>query len=777
MRTKIKFRINWIVFAFLLQSFLGSTYALETAIEDPPSGAIRGKVVDASTGEPLMGANVFLEHTSIGCAANVSGEYHILKAPIGTFHLVASMIGYIMEHKVVTVTPNSVISVDFKLQSTILEMGAIVVTGTATPHIYEDSPVRTTVIPRKLIEKKQSVNLAEALSFATGVRVENSCQNCNFSQVRILGLDGKYSQILIDGDPVVSSLAGVYGLEQIPEEMIDQIEIVKGGGSSLYGGGAVAGVINMITRRPMTNQVRLRYLRNSVEGDMDQRLGATAEFINTSATSGGYIFGSARQRNPHDHNGDGYSELGELNNESLGFNWYLKPSETGEFYVHLHRIHEQRRGGNKLDLPPHEAEIAEALEHWRWGGTFRWSQRPSPLFDYRFYYSFALQKRKSYYGGLGGYTLADTLEALSFYGKTDNPLHVGGAQMNYNLGSQLLTAGIQYSRDGLEDRATANPLYYIDEVYTNFGVFLQDNLHFGKEEEVEFVVGARIDKHSEIDDWILSPRINAKFQLGGGLTLRGAFTTGFKPPQTYDEDLHLCGIGGDQRVTRNADDLKSEKSYSFSGGFEFQNIVGKVPMMAGLTGFMTTLKDAFTEEFVSKTGNIERWERVNGSGARVRGVEFDLGIRPARRVELRGGLTYKKSEYEEVLEDWNTRNFLRTPDLYGNIWMLLELSSNITLFTFANYSGRADVPHEIVVEGQDDPLFVLEKSDPYLEIDLGLSFGIPLITGVNSKLSVGLKNITNTYQKDLDKGPNRDPAYVYGPIRPRTFYVSLETVF
>ena len=224
-------------------------------------------------------------------------------------------------------------------------------------------------------------------------------------------------------------------------------------------------------------------------------------------------------------------------------------------------------------------------------------------------------------------------------------------------------------------------------------------------------------------------------------------------------------------------DLKPEKSYSFSGGFEFQNVVDEIPIMIGLTGFITTLKDAFTEEFVSKTGNIERWERVNGSGAYVRGIEFDLGIRPLPCAEFRGGLTYKRSEYEEVLEDWNTRNFLRTPNFYGNIWMSLELSSNITFYSFVNYTGKADVPHEVVVEGQEDPLLILERSDSFLEIDFGLTICIPLITGVNSKFNVGIKNITNIYQKDLDIGPGRDPAYVYGPIRPRTMYVSFETVF
>ena len=261
MRAGKKFKLNLLIVLFFVIETLIFTYQVTADVA--LKGEVQGKVIDVSTGRPLMGVNVFVEHTTAGSATNADGQYHIKNVPIGKVKLIASMIGYKMERKVINIFPLKVTTVNFKLQPTILEMGAVVITGTGTPEIYEDTPVKTVVIPHRLIEKKHSVNLAEALSFTTGVRVENDCQNCNFSQVRILGLDGKYSQILIDGDPVVSSLAGVYGLEQIPAEMIDQIEVVKGGGSSLYGGGAVAGVINLITRRPVTNQVHLSYIQKN----------------------------------------------------------------------------------------------------------------------------------------------------------------------------------------------------------------------------------------------------------------------------------------------------------------------------------------------------------------------------------------------------------------------------------------------------------------------------------------------------------------------------------
>jgi len=741
------------------------------------NGSIKGKVVDKKTKEPLPGVNVFVEHTTVGAATDENGEYMIKNVLTGQLHLVASMIGYKRVHKNININPDETTLANYELESTILEMGTVVVTGTSTPHLVEDMPVRTEVIPRRLIEQKHACNLAEALSFHTGIRVENNCTNCNFSQVRILGMNGKYSQILIDGDPVVSSLASVYGLEHFPEEMVDQIEIVKGGGSSLYGGGAVAGVINMITRRPITNQVRIKYQNNSTNGKVDQHLGAVAETVFKKGTSGAYVFSSFRKRSPYDHNNDGYSELGELRNESMGFKWYYQPFQNSELLASFHQIHEERRGGNKFDQPVHEAEIAEWLEHWRSGGTIRWSHRPGVLFDYRFFYSFSNENRKSYYGGLGGGTPQDQLDALAFYGKTDNPLHISGFQTNCRMEKHLLTAGAQYSHDKLKDETAAETAYHLDEKYTNTGVFVQDDLHLGDEDQLEFVAGIRLDKHSELNDWIVSPRLNGKFDVGKGITIRAAYTTGFKPPQTYDEDLHLCGIEGDQRIIRNSAELKEEKSHSISGGLEYLGYLNELPTMFSLTAFYTKLIDSFTEQFVSKQGNIEHWERINSEGAEVKGIEVDLGIRPLNGFEIRGGMTYKKNQYDSPHEDFGTRNFFRTPDLSGNIRLFLSAINKIDIYLHGTYIGKADVPHEVVVKEQEEPLLILEKSDHFFQTDIGFTYKLPLNNGLNSKLNVGIKNIFNAYQEDLDIGPDRDPAYVYGPTRPKTFFFGIETSF
>jgi len=763
-------------YIFILFIVTFNIYAADKA-DHTITASITGRVLDAKTKQPLPFANIMIKNTTMGAAADENGYYTIRGIRPGRIRIIAAMMGYKNRKKTIRINPGQNTQINFMLDPAVLEMGAVVVTGTSTPHIIEDVPVRTEVIPRRIIERKQANNLAEALSFQTGVRVENNCQNCNFTQVRILGMSGKYSQILIDGDPVISSLAGVYGLEHFPEEMVDQIEIVKGGGSALYGGGAVAGVINMITRRPMTNQVRIKYLQHNTGGKPDIHIGAVAGKAGRSGRSGAYIFGSFRKRVPYDYNKDGFSELGELINESIGFKWYYKPFTDSELITSFHHIHEERRGGNKFDLPVHQADIAEWIEHWRSGGTVRWSHRISPLFDYRIYYSFSFENRKSYYGGLDGDTPEERLAALSFYGKSDNPLYLTGFQANYKISSHLLTFGAQYSHNKMSDKTAAQTAYHIDAVYTNTGFFLQDDMQFGKNERFEIVYGLRFDKHSQLSEYVISPRVNGKFNLTENLKFRAAFTTGFKPPQIYDEDLHLCGIQGDQRIIRNSLELKAENSRSVICGFDYSRNFNNYSVMLTASGFYTRLDNSFSQRFVTKKGSTELWERINSDGAEIKGIEIDFGMSDFSALEVRGGLTYKKSLYDSPNIDFNTRNFMRTPDLSGNLRLNLSLSSNSDIFIAGNYIGQAYVPHEKVAEGQEDPELILEKSKDFLQIDAGLSFNLKQNNSLTTKVNFGIKNITDAYQKDLDKGPDRDPAYFYGPIRPRTFYAGVEIIF
>jgi outer membrane receptor for ferrienterochelin and colicins len=115
--------------------------------------------------------------------------------------------------------------------------------------------------------------------------------------------------------------------------------------------------------------------------------------------------------------------------------------------------------------------------------------------------------------------------------------------------------------------------------------------------------------------------------------------------------------------------------------------------------------------------------------------------------------------------------------LFGHINAIFDISKNLGIFTAVKYQGKMNVPHEVLVEGIEEPFLRLENVPSFVELDFGVTYNLQLINNFSTKLSIGVKNLTDAYQDDLDFGVNRDPGYVYGPANPRTLYFSIETSF
>src|SRR3990170_3239467 len=193
--------------------------------------SVTGTVTDA-TGAALPGVIVALATTGLSVVTDAQGRYCMPPLRSGDYVLDLMLPGFTTGRSTVRVQAEPII------RNVVLSVGGFreetVVTATRTRQGLDRVPVRTEVIRRADIEASSARTLADAVEFTTGVRVESNCQNCNFSQIRLLGLDGPYTQVLFDGQPTFSSLASVYGIEQIPAGLVERIEVVKGGGSALY---------------------------------------------------------------------------------------------------------------------------------------------------------------------------------------------------------------------------------------------------------------------------------------------------------------------------------------------------------------------------------------------------------------------------------------------------------------------------------------------------------------------------------------------------------------
>ena len=281
-----------------------------------------------------------------------------------------------------------------------IRLRQVVVTATqhATPR--NEAPTAVGVIDGGQMEAVNAVNLGQALNFSTGLRVENTCQNCGANEVRINGLGQAYSQILIDSRPVNSALAGVYLLDQLPTALIDRVEVLRGGGSALYGSNAIAGVVNVITREPRSNGASVGNTTHLIGGKAwDFSNSFNASVVSDDHSAGIAVFGHNRSRQPYDHNGDGYSEVGQLKARMVGFRGYLRTSAFTKLNLEYHNIHDFRRGGDRFDLPSPMAHISEGGEHDIHSASLKWDWLPaSGMRHASLFASLQHVDRQSYYG-------------------------------------------------------------------------------------------------------------------------------------------------------------------------------------------------------------------------------------------------------------------------------------------------------------------------------------------------------------------------------------------
>jgi outer membrane receptor for ferrienterochelin and colicins len=725
------------------------------SVPESSSCALEGVVADSS-GASVPGASVFLEPSFLEERSRISGYFCFAEIPVGTTGIRIVAAGF-ESAWISPVTPER-----FPLEVRLSPAGSnetLTVTATRTSKRLDEVPVRTEVVVPELIRLSASRTLAEAVEFTPGVRVESNCQNCNFSQIRLLGLQGSYTQILFDGQPTLSSLASVYGVEQIPTRMIDRIEIVKGGGSAIYGPGSVAGVINIIPRRPSRSGGYVEARQEWLDGVPGHSAGVAADWVSRQRDTALTIFGQSDKVRPADIGGDGFTDVGRRDFNALGLRFSRNMLDRrGELTLDYNHLEESRRGGDRLDRPEHEATLAESARTRRDAAGAFWHHTPNAAFDYRLGLSFAGTRRDTYYGaGMDP----------DAYGTSRNPLWAADSQFNHYLDRHIVSWGGQLTSDRVED---SQPAYHrhTDETYRNAGGFLQHDWFFA--EGWELIYGVRVDKHSALRSPIFSPRAALLWSATSLLNLRASVARGFLAPQVFDEDLHIAQVGGEGRVIRNSPELRHETSTSWMLGGEWRPKWGRGVGLVEVNLFHTGIQDIFAvvEDDDPSTPDLE-FARLNLDSARIRGVECNLGYALSDRWEFQLGVVEQRAHFSEPEPDFGSREFFRTPRRYGTLTIVHRHPRRVDLFLGIRFNGTMRVPHYAGFIESDQ----LVRTPGYGVIDASVSKTFPLRSEGGMILTLGARNLTNYYQNDLDRGPDRDSGYVWGPRFPRAAYVSL----
>ena len=746
--------------------FIAALLLFAPALRAQYDAHVFGHVLDKRTGEHLPLVTLQVKNTTIGCTTDESGHYFMKNLPTGDLVIVCSYVGYKTEEKPVRVKENTTTELNFELEEAAMDLENVVVTANRYETKKKETATMVNVVSPQLFETTSAVCMADALNYTPGLRVEQSCANCGQTELRMNGLEGHYSEILMDSRPIFSSLASVYGLEQIPTGMVDRVEVVRGGGSALYGSNAIAGVVNIITKEPTRNFINLSNTSSMLRKDAyDINTTLNASVISENQKAGVFLFAVQRNRKQYDRDKDGFSDIPKLNSTTAGMRSFFKITNYSKLTAEYHHVTDFRRGGNKMDKEPHEADIAEQLRHNIDAGnlTYDYFTRDSKH-HLKVFTSLQSTRRESYFG---------TQQNPNAYGRTNDLMVVSGAQyrFSYMCGKMPadLTVGGEYTYNHLHDRMSG---YNRETQQTvHLGGILAENEW--KNDRWGLNLGMRLEKHNMLQKPVFIPRVSARYTPHESIILRATYSGGYRAPQTYDEDLHVEAVGGNVSLITVDEQLKPERSHSAFLSADYYKQWGDWSLNLTIEGFYNYLQDVFylREDGHDADGNL-LLTRTNASGAQTGGLNAEVQTAYKEMFRLQAGYTFQKSYYNEPLT-WSEdpeiepqKHMFRTPDHYAYMIATVRPVKDFQIAVNGKVTGSMLVQHYAGYVPAD----VEVKTPAFVDLGVKLSYDIHLYKHYCLELNVGVKNVLDQYQKDLDRGVERDAGYIYGPSLPRTYF-------
>ena len=502
---------------------------------------IIGEVMDGLT--PIPFANVYLEGTSIGTASDENGYYQLQNIPIGTYLLKVTAMGYFSNSSKIIIRDNETIQKSIFLKISTQQLEETVITGTLKAVRRSESPVPVEVYSPTFLKKNPTSSIFEALQNVNGVRPQINCNVCNTGDIHINGLEGPYTLVLIDGMPIVSGLGTVYGLSGIPNSLIEQIEIVKGPASSLYGSEAVGGLINIITKSTAEAPDFFADGFLSDWGEYNLDVGTKINMgKKTNVLLGINYF---NYDTPIDNNGDNFTDLTLQNRISIFQKWNLKRDENRIFSIAGRYFHEDRWGGEMQWTPEFRGgdEIyGESIYTRRWEilGKYQLPINEKVLFSF----SYNDHSQNSVYGDIP-YLADQRIGFLQFtWDKT------------FKSHDLLLGSALRYNYYNDNTTATINA----DEVIIP-SIFAQDEIKLAKEHSL--LLGLRYD-YDKRHGSIYTPRSAYRWKISDNDILRLNAGTGFRVVNLFTEEHASLTGARDVIVT---EELKPERSFNLNLNF------------------------------------------------------------------------------------------------------------------------------------------------------------------------------------------------------------------
>lgn len=725
--------------------------------------SLEGKITSKNT--PVEFAKIYLEGTNIGSFSDELGNYCLENLPEGEFKLIVSAVGYEKEERVIELKQNSFLKVDVNLFSSISFIDEVVVSGTMKEVSKLDCAVPVEVYTAKFFKSNPTPSIFDALQNINGVRPQLNCNICSTGDIHINGLEGPYTMILIDGMPIVSGLATVYGLSGIPQSLIERVEIVKGPASTLYGSEAVGGLINVITKAPENAPIVSADVFGTTWGEVNADIAGKFKVGKKAQSLIGINYFNYQL--PIDNNEDGFTDVTLQNRISVFNKWNFERKEKRVFSLAGRYVYEDRWGGDmnwSKEFRGGDSIYGESIYTNRWElfGNYQLPIKEKIVFQF---------------SGNGH-------DQNSVYGTTifNAQQYVGFGQLTWSkqLNRNDLLVGAAFRYTYYDDNTPATASY--DTINTENlpsntylpGIFFQDEISLN--ENNKLLLGLRYDYNS-IHGNIFTPRLNYKWNSSNKKNiLRVSIGNGYRVANVFTED-HAALTGS--RKVEFLEDLKPETSWNGNINFVKRSFLKKGLFIGfDATAFYTYFNNKIIADYDADPNKII-YDNLDGY-AISQGFSLNIDLSYKNLKFLLGG-TY--------MDVYSIENKKKTPQMFTEnftgVWSVGYTFKKINLTI--DYTGNVYSPMRLPLLSSEDPRSEYSPWWSIQNIQITKTFkkGLELYGGVKNLLN-WTPNKNNPFiiarsNDPFDKQvqfntegqaivtPNNpygltfDPSYVYGP--------------
>ncbi len=715
---------------------------------------VKGNVYDVQDGQSVSFATVAVPGTTIGTNTDEQGKFEI-SIPEDATMLIISYIGYTTDTLKLSAGKNQY---RINLKAAGKQMDEVVITGTMKEMSRMDSPIPVEIFTPQFFKKNPTPNLFDALEIVNGVKPQINCNVCNTGDIHINGMEGPYTMILIDGMPIVSGLATVYGLSGIPNSLVERLEVVKGPASSLYGSEAMGGVINVITKKAE----RAPLLSVDVMGTTWQEYNAdvAGKFrlgkVNNLSGISYYNYNT-----PHDKNNDGFTDMALQNRISVFNKLSVERTDNRVASVAGRYVYENRWGGQtnwNENYRGGDSIYGESVYTKRWEMIGMYQLPFKEKIFTQFSYNHHLQD--SYYGNVPYMANQQVAFAQAYWDKQLTEKHslLLGTSYRYTYYDDNTPATATGDSANLTNKPAVTPLP---------GAYIQDEWAFAAKHKL--LLGYRYDydrNHGNIH----SPRFAYKWSPNDRNTLRASFGTGYRVVNLFTED-HAALTGARDVIIANQ--LNPERSYNSN-----LNYVLKIPTDALYIGIDAT---AFYSYFTNKiVGDFDTdpnkiiYDNIDGYAvSQGISVNTDFTFNVPFKVSI--GATYMDVYLNQ--QDANG-NMQRTVQMYAPKWSGNFIASYtftrqlLTIDLTAKWNGPMRLP---VLPNDYRPEYSPLYAIANIQVTKRFSRNFEVYCGIKNLLNFVPKNPIirandpfDKYAEDPVNNPNGytfDPSYNYASMQ------------